>query len=126
MHSTASSAATKYQHSQVTQADPAQLIVLLYNGALSRIAQGQQRLQENDRLQAGLAVSKAQSIVGELRRSLNMEAGGEVAVNLKLLYGRIQELFVKAMLENRTEPLDEAAKLLTELRGAWEEVATRV
>ena len=30
---------------------------------------------------------------------------------------------VKAMVENRAEPLDEAVKLLTELRGAWSEVA---
>ena len=126
MQSSTSSAATKYQHSQVTHADPAELIVLLYNGALSRIAQGQQRLQEKDLLQAGLAISKAQAIVGELRNSLNMEVGGEIAAKLKLLYSYIHELFVKAMLANRTEPLDEAAKLLTELRGGWEEVATRV
>jgi flagellar secretion chaperone FliS len=124
MQSTTSSAATMYQHNQVTNADPVQLIVLLYNGALFRIVQGRQRLQEKNPLHAGLAISKAQAIVGELRNSLNMEAGGEIAANLSLLYDYIHELFVKAMLENRPEPLEEAAALLTELRGAWSEVAT--
>ena len=70
------SAATKYQHSQVSHADPVQLILMLYDGALARIAQGRQRLQEKDLLQAGVAISKAQAIVGELRQSLNMDAGG--------------------------------------------------
>ena len=123
MRTNSSSAAARYQHSQVSHADPVQLIVLLYDGALSRIAQGRQRLQEKDLLQAGLAISKAQAIVGELRQSLNMEAGGDVAVNLSRLYPYIHDLLVKAQRENLSEPLDEATNLLNELRGAWSEVA---
>ena len=123
MRTHSSSAATKYQHSQVTHADPVQLIVLLYEGALSRIAQGHQRLQEKDRLQAGLAISKAQAIVGELRQSLNMEAGGDIAGNLSRLYAYLHDLLVEAMRENRAEPLEEATNLLNELRTAWVEVA---
>jgi flagellar secretion chaperone FliS len=124
MPSNTASAATMYQHNQVTNADPVQLIMLLYNGALFRIAQGRQRLQEKNQLHAGLAISKAQAIVGELRQSLNPNAGGDIAKNLDRLYAYLHELMVKAMVENRTEPLDEAVKLLTELRGAWSEVAT--
>jgi len=123
MRTNSSSAATKYQHSQVTHADPVQLIVLLYEGALSRIAQGHQRLQEKDRLQAGIAISKAQAIVGELRQSLNMEAGGDIAKNLSRLYAYLHDLLVKAMIESQVEPLEEAANLLNELRTAWVEVA---
>jgi flagellar protein FliS len=123
MRTTSATAATKYEHSQITHADPVQLIVLLYDGALSRIAQGRQRFQEKDLLHAGLAISKAQAIVGELRKSLNMEAGGEIAGNLNLLYAYLHELLVRAMLENRAEPLEEATTLLKELRGAWVEIA---
>lgn len=120
---TSNAAATKYQHSQVTHADPVQLIVLLYDGALSRIAQGRQRLQEKDLLHAGVAISKAQAIVGELRQSLNMEAGGDIAGNLSRLYAYLHDLLVKAMRENRAEPLEEATNLLNELRTAWIAVA---
>ena len=124
MRNHSSSAATKYQHSQVSHADPLQLILLLYDGALARIAQGRQRLQEKDLLQAGVAISKAQAIVGELQQSLNMDAGGDIAGNLNRLYGYLHDLLVKAMRENRAEPLVEATILLTELRGAWSEVTT--
>ena len=94
--------------------------------ALFRIAQGRERLQEKNQLHAGLAISKAQAIVGELRQSLNPNVGGDIAKNLDRLYAYLHELMVKSMLVNRIEPLDEAAKLLTELRGAWSEVATLV
>jgi len=123
MRTDSSSAATKYQHSQITHADPVQLIVLLYDGALSRIAQGRQRLQQEDLLHAGVAISKAQAIVGELRQSLNMEAGGDIAGNLSRLYAYLHDLLVEAMRENRAEPLEEATNLLNELRTAWVEVA---
>jgi len=123
MRTNSSSAATKYQHSQITHADPVQLIVLLYDGALSRIAQGRQRLQQEDLLHAGVAISKAQAIVGELRQSLNMEAGGDIAGNLSRLYAYLHDLLVEAMRENRAEPLEEATNLLNELRTAWVEVA---
>jgi flagellar protein FliS len=114
------------QNSQVTQADPAQLIVLLYSGALALIAQGQQFQKEKNLVQAGLAISKAQAIVGELRQVLDMNTGGDIAKNLDRLYAYMHELMAKAMAVSRVEPLNEAAKLLTELRQAWTEVATLV
>ena len=121
-----SSPATISQNSQITQADPAQLIVLLYNGALSHIAQGQQFHKEKDLVQAGLAISKAQAIVNELRQVLDLDSGGDIAKNLDRLYAYLHELMLKAILVNGIEPLNEATKLLTELRGAWNEVATLV
>ena len=123
---TNTSAATISHNTQITQADPAQLIVLLYSGALSHIAQGQQFHKDGDLVQAGLAISKAQAIVGELRQVLDLESGGDIAKNLDRLYAYMHGLMVKAMTASRIEPLNEAAKLLTELRGAWSEVATLV
>jgi flagellar protein FliS len=126
MKTTTSSTATMSQNSQITQADPAQLSVLLYTGALAHIAQGQQFHKDGDLVQAGLAISKAQAIVGELRQVLDLESGGDIAKNLDRLYAYMHGLMVKAMTASRVEPLNEAAKLLTELRGAWSEVATLV
>ena len=80
-------------------------------------------LQQEDLLHAGVAISKAQAIVGELRQSLNMEAGGDIAGNLSRLYAYLHDLLVEAMRENRAEPLEEATNLLSELRTAWVEVA---
>ncbi|HLG44227.1 MAG TPA: flagellar export chaperone FliS [Nitrospirales bacterium] len=115
--------ATTYQHGQVTHADPVQLIVMLYDGALSRIAQARQRFLEGDKVYGGIAVARAQAIIAELRKSLNLEEGKDIAANLDRLYQYIYDVLVKSLLEHRTEPLDEAARVLNELRGAWAEVA---
>lgn len=115
--------ATTYQLSQVTHADPVQLIVMLYDGALSRIAQARQRFLEGDKVYGGIAVARAQAIIAELRKSLNLEEGKDIAENLDRLYRYIHDVLVKSLLEHRTEPLDEAARVLSELRGAWAEVA---
>ena len=123
MKPTGYSIATAYQHSHVVHADPVQLIVLLYDGALSRLAQARQRFQGGDRLQAELAVTKAQAIVNELRNTLNREEGGEIAENLHRLYLYIHDLLVACLLDHKPEPLTEASALLEELRVAWAEIA---
>ncbi len=117
------SVATTYQLSQVTHADPVQLVVMLYDGALSRIAQARQRFLEGDKVYGGIAVARAQAIIAELRKSLNLEEGKDIAENLDRLYQYIHEVLVKSLLEYRIDPLDEATRVLSELRGAWAEVA---
>ena len=123
MKTTGYSIATAYQQTHVGHADPVQVIVLLYDGALSRIAEARQRFQAGDRLQAELAVTKAQAIVNELRNSLNMEEGGEIAANLHRLYLYIHDRLVACLLDSRLDPLTEASALLEDLRGAWAEIA---
>lgn len=123
---TGSTIAKTYQRTQVAHANPVELIMMLYDGALSRIAEAGKRFQEQDLLYGGIAVSKAQAIVAELRKSLNVEEGGEIAANLERLYVYIHELLVKANLEYRTEPLDESACILNDLRSGWAEVARQV
>lgn len=117
------SAASSYQKTQISQTDPVSLIVILYDGALSRIVQARQRFHKGDFLYGGLALTKTQAIVAELRKSLNHEEGGEIAANLDRLYGYLHDLLVSAIRENRVEPLDEASALLSELRSAWAEIA---
>jgi flagellar protein FliS len=123
MKTTGYSIATAYQQTRVGHADPVQVIVLLYDGALSRLAHARQRFQAGDRLQAELSVTKAQAIVNHLRNSLNMEEGGEIAANLHRLYLYIHDLLVAYLRGGRPEPLAEASALLEDLRGAWAEVA---
>ena len=120
------SIATSYQQSQANHADPVELIVMLYDGALSRLAQAMPRFRAGEFVYGGIAVGKAQAIVNELRKSLNMEAGGEIAANLDRLYAYIHDLTARALVENSVEPLDEATRLLSEIREAWAEATKAV
>ena len=106
-------------HGGVAAADPHQLVVMLMDGALERIAGARGAMQNQASAQKSRLIHKAVEIVHELHASLNMEQGGEIARNLGDLYDFICRQMLRANVENRVELLDEAANLLREIRSAW-------
>lgn len=115
-----------YLAGNVTQADPAQLIVLLYEGAIYRIGQAVQEMEKQNALASGIALYRALAIIGELRKSLNLEAGGEIARNLDRLYLHMHEELVKGHLAKQAQPLERVRTLLTDLNSSWRQVASQV
>jgi len=69
-----------------TYADPHQLIQLLYDGALDRLAQAQGALDANKTSDCHRLVSETIGIVEGLDGCLDREAGGDLAENLHDLY----------------------------------------
>jgi flagellar protein FliS len=67
----------------------------------------------------GRMIQRTIAIVDELRSSLNLEAGGEIAANLNALYDYFSRQLMRANLENRVEPIDEVSNLMREVRAAW-------
>jgi flagellar protein FliS len=63
------------------------------------------------------------SIIGELRNSLDLRSGGQIAANLAELYEYMCRRLLKATTENRVEMLDEVSTLLHEIRAAWLAIA---
>ena len=107
----------------VTDADPHQLIKLLLDGVLSRIAAAKGHLQRGGVGPKGECIGKAIMIVDGLRASLDHDKGGEIARNLGDLYDYMEYVLLEANLRNDPAKLDEVAKLLGEIRGAWEAIA---
>jgi len=116
-------AANTYQQSQVSSADPVDLIVMLYDGALVRVRHARQEMGKGNHLAAGISLYRALAILAELRKSLNPEAGGEVAENLDRLYLFMHEELVKGNLERKPDRLEHVQRILADLRDAWEQVA---
>ncbi|MEO8630962.1 MAG: flagellar export chaperone FliS [Betaproteobacteria bacterium] len=110
----------------VTGASPARLIVMLYEGALKSIFVAKAAMAQNDTPTKGSAISRAIAIIDEgLSPALDLKAGGEIASNLKLLYQYICSRLLYANLKNNVSSLDEAARLLTDLKSAWEALEQR-
>ena len=95
-----------YMAGTVTQADPSQIIVLLYEGAIYRIGQAVQEMEKQNTLASGIALYRGLAIIGELRKSLNLEEGGEIARNLDRLYLHMHEELVKGHLAKQAQPLE--------------------
>lgn len=107
----------------VSFASPHQLILLLYEGALIAIADAKLHMRNKEVARKGEAISKAISIIQDgLILSLDEQKGEEIAKNLKALYEYVCNRLALANAKNQTETLDEVAKLLLDLKGAWESI----
>jgi flagellar protein FliS len=105
----------------VAAATPQRLVVMLYDGAVKAIYLARAALARGDIAGRGAAISKAIAIVDEgLRPALDLNAGGEIAANLAALYDYVVNRLLYANLKQDEPSLDEAARLLGELKAAWE------
>jgi flagellar protein FliS len=108
----------------VLAADPHKLITMLFDGALMAITNGIAQIQAGKLPEKGKSIGHAVSIVERgLQASLNKDVGGELAHNLHALYGYIISRLLQGNIHNDLAKLREAHQLLSELRGAWEQIA---
>ena len=114
-----------YRKAQVDSATPLGLVVMLYDGALRSAAEARAAILRRDVAARTKAISRLLGIIGELRGTLDMERGGDVAVSLDRLYAYVSERLIDASFKQAVEPLDEVVQLLTPLRDGWVEVSNR-
>ena len=110
-------------HSGVDAADPHRLVVMLMDGALERIATARGCMQRNEKAEKARLINRAVSIVGELRNSLDLRNGGQIAANLAELYEYMCRRLLQATADNKIELLDEVSTLLHDIRSAWLAIA---
>lgn len=104
-------------------ADPHKLISMLYQGALLAIANAKNGILRKDIPAKCAAISKAIAIIDDgLNASLDKKVGGDLAQNLSALYGYMSVRLTQANLNNDMAALDEVARLLSDLKGAWESI----
>ena len=107
----------------ITGANPHRLVLMLFEGAILAITDAKQHMLRGELAAKGESVSKAIMIINDgLRASLDVEAGGEIAVKLHALYEYMSSRLLIANFRNQPEALDEVNRLLGGLRGAWEAI----
>ena len=105
-------------HGVVAAADPHRLILLLLDGALSRIAQARACNDRAQRHERNRHLERAVAMVGELRASLDLSQGA-LAQNLDDLYEFVSRQLLLAQLSDDTKTLTASASILQEIRMAW-------
>lgn len=104
----------------VEGADPHQLVSMLLDSAIERIAQARGHIRHGNVPAKGETISKAVAIVAELRGSLNHDAGGELSQRLDSLYDYVTRRLLFAQLRDDDAALDEASRLLAPVREGWQ------
>lgn len=104
----------------VTGASSHHLVTLLFDGFLDALTEARGALLAKDMAAKARALSRAIRIVDEgLKACLNVEAGGELALNLRDLYTYISLRLTQANLRNDHQALDECTQLIQPVREAW-------
>jgi len=115
----------KYKKNKVITSSGVELIVQLYDEVIKNIQLVKVILNKNDKLSfdeiksKSKAIRKSINIVTGLGDSLDMEKGGEIATNLGKLYEFVNMRLLNANVNNDPRMLDEALRVLSELREAW-------
>jgi flagellar protein FliS len=110
----------------VVAASPNQLIIMLYDGAISACRNAVTHMQNKDIEHKGEMISKAVLIIESgLRLSLDSKAGGEIAISLDALYLYMTKRLTLANIKNQPELIVEVIKLLQDLKAAWEAIEAK-
>lgn len=111
------------EQSRVEDASPHQLVQMLLDGALDRLALARGHLQAGRIQQKAETLSRAMAIVDSLSAQLDLERGGEIAQNLRSLYDYSTRRLLEANLRNDDAAIDEVAGLLREIKAGWDAIA---
>jgi len=112
-----------YQENAVTTQSKGKLVVMLYDGAIRFLKQAIKEIEAKNPEAKGRYISKATDILFELNTVLDMEAGGEVAMNLRKLYLFMGRHLADANMKQDTGKIEEVIKLLEELNQSWKTIS---
>lgn len=104
-------------------ATPGQLILMLYEGALRFLEQARRGFEHDDPLEFNRTINnniqRAQAIIQELNDTLNLQAGGQVAVTLRALYDYMNRRLHESNQAKSRDGIQEVATRIEVLRDAW-------
>ncbi|MGQ0697886.1 MAG: flagellar export chaperone FliS [Panacagrimonas sp.] len=118
----------QYQRSSVdsitSSASPHQLVAMLLEGALDRIARAAGAARNGDRAAKLANVTAAISIIEYLRLCLDRNAGS-ISDRLGALYDFCLRHLAQANAANDARMLDEVADVLRPIKSGWDELQKR-
>lgn len=114
------SAYAQYNNSKILTASPAELTLMLYDGAIKFCNIALTAIEQKDVEKAHLHIVKAQKIVDYFRQTLDMRY--EVAQDFERVYVYLSQRLTEANLKKDVEILEEVNTHLRSMRDTWKEV----
>lgn len=108
-----------YLRTMISTASPAELRLMLFDGAIRFGEQARAGLQENNYEKLHNGITKCQDIVMELINSLRPEHDPQLCDKLSALYVFIYTRLMNAGSRREIAPLDEALELIRYERETW-------
>ncbi len=108
-----------YKKMQIETADPAALILMLFDRAIVLLDKAKNEIIEKQYEEKGYSLTKVNEIIAELSGTLDMEKGGEIATSLSRLYNFVMREIIDADTNLNTNAIDNARRIVSELRESW-------
>lgn len=113
-------AAQAYRNNSIKTASPAELTLMLYDGAVKFENIALAAIEEKNIEKAHENIRKAENIIKELRGTLDHKY--PVWEDFDRVYAYIYQQLVQANIHKEKEPLEEALNRTREMRDTWKEV----
>jgi flagellar protein FliS len=112
-----------YQAAQTLTADPAQVMLQLFDGAMRFLRRALKAFERGDGAQFAQSLNRGHAIIGELADSLDRKRGGEIADNLARLYEFMLVHLTEGLVAKDPQHVQRVLGLLTTLREGFEVAA---
>ena len=110
----------QYNNSKILTASPAELTLMLYEGAIKFCNIAIMGIEQKDMQKAHTNIMKAQRIINHLRVTLDMKY--PVAQDFERIYVYLERRLVEANMKKDKEILEEVLTHLRSVRDTWKEV----
>lgn len=110
----------QYNNSRVLTASPAELTLMLYEGAIKFCNVAIIAIEQKDIPKAHLNITKAERIIDHLRVTLDMKY--PVAADFERVYLYLSKRLLQANVSKDTEILGEVKDHISSMRDTWKEV----
>jgi flagellar protein FliS len=107
----------KYLETAIQSASPAQLLIMLCDGAIRFCKQSIEALKVKNYEEANRNIIKVQDIIKEFVITLDNKA--PIAANLLAIYDYMERRLIEANIYKLLEPVEEVLGYLQELRTTW-------
>ena len=110
----------QYKNSKVLTASPAELTLMLYEGAIKFCNIAIVAIEKMDIEKAHNNITKVENIISEFQITLNRDY--KVAEDFDNVYTYLKQRLVEANIKKDTEILEEVLEHLRTMRDTWKEV----
>ena len=114
----------QYKRLNVETAGKLDLVLMCYEKAIELLRQARNCCEEGQYERKARKLQKTVDIVQQLQGCLNYEKGGQIANNLSALYTYVTRRILEGDIRKDLKALDEATRILSELKDAWQEIAS--
>jgi len=112
-----------YKQAAVETASPEKLLIMLYTGAIRFLHQAEKAFAEKNLEEANNSLIRVCDIITELNATLDMERGGEIALNLRELYTFYYNEVVRANVSKDQTYLLSVINFFETFRDLWVEAS---